>query len=300
VPAGQGATNRSTKRRRHAAEDGASRFRSSAETNAFELIAEGVVPAEVSVVMPTLNEESNIGWVLERLPAGINDVIIVDGRSTDDTIGAAIAVRPDVRVVLERRAGKGVALRTGFDAARGDYVVMLDADGSMEPGEISLFVDALREGADFVKGSRFLPGGGTSDMTPIRKAGNAALCGLVNVLYERRFTDLCYGFCGFRRAALAQLELTSDGFEIETEIVVRACKARLRISEVPSFESPRRHGESNLNAWRDGRRILRTLLRERVGEAETAAGRGEAAPQTACPIPPNDALAAAAGDEATA
>ena len=266
----------------------------------FERIAEGLMSPEVSVVIPTLNEQQNIGWVLERLPAGIDEVVIVDGRSTDDTIEAALAVRPDLRVVLEPRPGKGAALRAGFHAAQGEYVVMLDADGSMNPDEISLFVAALREGADFVKGSRFMPGGGTSDMTFIRKAGNAGLCGLVNTLYGRRFTDLCYGYCGFRRSALARLGLKSDGFEIETEIVVRACKERLEIAEVPSFESPRRHGDSNLNAWRDGRRVLRTLLRERVGEPEPIEPPGDPVAQTGWQVLPNEPLAARAHDEARA
>jgi len=255
---------------------------------------------EVSVIIPTLNEEQNIAWVLDRLPPDVDEVVIVDGRSTDSTIETALAVRPDARVVLEPRPGKGAALRAGFDAARGDYVVMLDADGSMNPGEITRFVDALRDGGELAKGSRFMPEGGTSDMTLVRRAGNAALRGFVNVLYRCRFTDLCYGFCGFRRAALAELELSSDGFEIETEIVVRAVKAHLRITEVPSFESPRRHGDSNLNAWRDGRRVLRTLLHERVGDAVAAAPPAgmENAAQATWSAVPNDALAARTGDQA--
>ncbi|MCW3066818.1 MAG: glycosyltransferase family 2 protein [Solirubrobacterales bacterium] len=277
--------------------------RNSASATAFELIGHGLMRPHVSVIIPTLNEEQNIAWVLDRLPTDVDEVVIVDGRSTDSTIEAALAVRPDARVILEPRPGKGAALRAGFHAARGDYVVMLDADGSMNPDEITRFVDALRDGAEFVKGSRFMPDGGTSDMTLIRKAGNAGLRGLVNVLYGCRFTDLCYGFCGFRRAALAELGLRSDGFEIETEIVVRAVKAQLRITEVPSFESPRRHGDSNLNAWRDGRRVLRTLLHERVGDVVVAAPHvgTEGSAQAAWSALPNDALAAgAAGDEARA
>ncbi len=299
MPTGQGPTNHATRQQHQAAVEGEANSKSSRDSE-FERIAEGLVSPEVSVVIPTLNEQHNIGWVLERLPAGIDEVVIVDGRSTDDTIEAALAVRPDLRVVLEPRPGKGAALRAGFHAAQGDYVVMLDADGSMNPDEISLFVAALREGADFVKGSRFMPGGGTSDMTFIRKAGNAGLCGLVNTLYGRRFTDLCYGYCGFRRSALARLGLKSDGFEIETEIVVRACKERLEIAEVPSFESPRRHGDSNLNAWRDGRRVLRTLLRERVGEPEPIEPPGDPVPQTTWQVLPNEPLAARAHDEARA
>src|SRR3954451_23806833 len=217
----------------------------------------------VTVVIPTLNEERNVGWVLKRLPSEVDEVIVVDGRSTDGTIAAALRARPDTIIVRERTPGKGAALRAGFAAARGDYVVMIDADGSMHPAEIERFVDALRSGCDFVKGSRFATGGGTADMSRIRKLGNDALRTAVNILYRTDFTDLCYGFIGFRRERLPALRLGSQGFEIETEMIVRAVVASLRISEVASFEAARLHGESNLNAWRDGRRALRTLLRER-------------------------------------
>ena len=225
--------------------------------------AEAVNRPGVSIVIPTLNEERNVAWVLERLPDLVDEVILVDGRSTDRTIEVARAVRPDIRVVLEQQPGKGAALRAGFAAARGDYIVMIDADGSMDPAEIERFVDALQSGSDFVKGSRFATGGGTSDMSRIRKFGNDALRTAVNVLYRTNFTDLCYGFIGFRRERLGALRLGSQGFEIETEMIVRAVIASLQITEVASFEAERRHGESNLSAWRDGRRARRTLLRER-------------------------------------
>jgi glycosyltransferase involved in cell wall biosynthesis len=218
----------------------------------------------VSVVIPTLNEERCIAWVLERLPEVVGEVILVDGRSTDRTIEIARSVRPDVKVVLESAPGKGAALRAGFATATGDYIVMLDADGSMNPDEIERFVNALQDGLEFVKGSRFVEGGGTSDMSVIRMLGNSALRAVVNRLYRTNLSDLCYGFIAFRRDRLNYLRLRSDGFEIETEMAVRAVTASLRIGEVASYESPRRYGKSNLNAWRDGRRVLRTLLRERL------------------------------------
>jgi glycosyltransferase involved in cell wall biosynthesis len=232
----------------------------------------GVAPADhpqpsdpvVSVVIPTFNEERCIAWVLERLPAFIGEVILVDGRSTDRTVEIARAVRPDVKVVLEEAPGKGAALRAGFAAATGDYIVMLDADGSMNPDEIERFVNALQDGLEFVKGSRFVEGGGTSDMSVIRRLGNSALRAAVNRLYRTNLSDLCYGFIAFRRDRLNYLRLRSDGFEIETEMAVRAVTASLRIGEVASYEAPRRYGKSNLHAWRDGRRVLRTLLRERL------------------------------------
>jgi glycosyltransferase involved in cell wall biosynthesis len=219
--------------------------------------------ATASVVIPTLNEERNVAWVLARLPAGLHEVIIVDGGSTDDTVEIARAVYPRVRVLVERRPGKGAALRAGFAEASGEYVVMLDADGSMNPSEIPRFIWALDNGCDLVKGSRFAPGGGTSDMTAVRRVGNGALMATVNVLYRTSFSDLCYGYMAFRRDRLSALRLDSDGFEIETEMVARAVIAGLRIAEVPSFENERGCGHSHLRPWRDGRRVLNTLLSER-------------------------------------
>jgi len=226
-------------------------------------------PIRVSLVIPAMNEEKNIGWVLERLPAEIDEVILVDGNSVDDTVAVSRSIRPDIRVIGQDRKGKGAALRAGFAAARGELIVMIDADRSMDPAEIERFLALLNDGYDMVKGSRFMGDGGTSDMEWIRKCGNAALRGVSNSLYGTRFTDLCYGYMGFRRDKLAMLALEADGFEIETEIVVRAVKQGLRIAEVPSFEEPRGDGESNLNTWRDGTRVLRTMLRHRFARDKT-------------------------------
>lgn len=217
----------------------------------------------VSLVIPAMNEERNIPWVLKRIPSCVDEVILVDGNSVDRTVAVSRALRPDIRVVGQSRPGKGNALRSGFAAARGDVIVMIDADCSMDPAEIGRYLALLEEGFDLVKGSRFMDGGGTDDMELLRRCGNGALRGLVNGLYGSRFTDLCYGYSAFRRDSLPRMALASDGFEIETEIIVRAIKSGLRIAEVPSFEAPRAHGESNLNTWRDGRRVLRTLLHHR-------------------------------------
>ena len=202
--------------------------------------------------------------MLERIPAVVDEVILVDGDSTDRTVAVSRQLRPDIRVVGQDRPGKGAALRSGFAAAHGDVIAMIDADRSMDPREIELFVDLIDSGYDLAKGSRFIEGGGTDDMETVRRLGNGVLNGLVNILYRADFTDLCYGYVAFRRDCLRDLALCSDGFEIETEIVVRALNAGLRIAEVPSFELARVHGESHLSTWRDGRRVLRTLLRHRL------------------------------------
>jgi glycosyltransferase involved in cell wall biosynthesis len=220
--------------------------------------------ATVSTVIPALNEGANIGWVLERLPDRVDEVLIVDGRSTDDTIEVALRTRPDARVVCEMAPGKGAALRAGFECAQGDYVIMLDADGSMSPSEIERYVAALDEGYDVVKGSRFLDEGGTTDISRLRTIGNLGLLTVANRLYGCRFSELCYGFMGFRRTALSRLRLTASGFEIETQIVAHAVRAGLRIKEIPSFEAERRSGDSHLHTFRDGSRVLGELVRARV------------------------------------
>jgi len=165
----------------------------------------------VSVVIPTLNEARNLPYVFSRLPAGVHEVIVVDGHSVDDTLAVARQLRPDVRVVLQTRKGKGNALACGFEAATGDVIAMIDADGSADPGEIPSFVNALVGGADFAKGTRFVRGGGSSDITRIRSIGNRLLTAVVNLLWSTSYTDLCYGYNAFwrRYVSVLGLETTS-------------------------------------------------------------------------------------------
>lgn len=231
----------------------------------------------VSIVIPALNEARNLPHVFARIPPNVHEVILVDGHSVDGTVVVARQLRPDVRIVRQTRTGKGNALACGFAAATGDIIAMVDADGSADPAEIPQFVNALLNGADFAKGSRFLEGGGSSDITRFRALGNRLLTGFFNLCYGRDYSDLCYGFNVFwrRHAPLLGLDSTSpppeggdgrlwgDGFEVETLIHVRAAKAQLAVAEVPSFEHARIHGVSNLNAFRDGARVLRTILTER-------------------------------------
>jgi glycosyltransferase involved in cell wall biosynthesis len=218
----------------------------------------------LTVVIPTLNEAANLPHVLTRIPASVDEVVLVDGHSIDDTIEVARAIRPDIRVVLQDGRGKGNALACGFAAAQGSIIVMLDADGSTDPAEIPRFVDALLDGNDFAKGSRFLGIGDSEDITGVRRAGNRALLAILNVLYGTHHTDLCYGYNAFWRSCLPHMAVDCDGFEVETLITARIARAGLAVVEVPSVEHERLHGVSNLNAVPDGIRVLRTILRERV------------------------------------
>jgi glycosyltransferase involved in cell wall biosynthesis len=242
--------------------------------------------ARVSVVIPTLNEARNLPHVFARLPADLHQVIIVDGHSVDETVAVARRLRPDVQVVMQTAKGKGDALACGFSACDGDIIVMLDADGSTDAAEMARFIEALLDGADFVKGSRFLPGGGSDDLTLTRRLGNGLLSGLVNRLFGTSYTDLCYGYNAFWSRCLASLRVDCDGFEVETLLNIRAARAGLTIREVPSYERSRIHGASNLHVVRDGLRVLRTILRERL---DLARAPRPPAPQVAEVIDVRDA-----------
>jgi glycosyltransferase involved in cell wall biosynthesis len=223
-------------------------------------------------VIPTLNEAQNLPHVFAALPPNLFEVIVVDGCSTDGTIETAQQLRTDVRIIIEQQPGKGSALASGFDAARGDIIVMLDADGSSDPREIPAFVEALLEGADFAKGSRNLSSGGSADITRIRHVGNGCLSWLVNVLFGTRYTDLCYGYNAFWRDVLDVLTVDSWGFEVETLMNCQVARAGLVVREVSSYEHKRIHGVSNLHAVRDGLRVLKTIIRERVRREPRGAG----------------------------
>lgn len=244
------------------------------------------VTPRVTIVVPALNEARNLEVMLPQLP-DVHQIIVVDGHSVDDTVAVAKSVRPGVEVITQTRRGKGNALVCGFARATGDIIVMFDADGSADPAEIPAYVAALVAGADVAKGSRFTAGGGSEDITLVRRIGNWWLNQLVNVLLGARFTDLCYGYNAFWTRIVADLELPSaqlsavpgrmlwgDGFEIETVLNCRFVQNNLRITEVPSVEKLRIFGTSNLNAVSDGLRVLRTVLAERA----RATGRGAAEP----------------------
>jgi glycosyltransferase involved in cell wall biosynthesis len=217
----------------------------------------------VSVLIPCLNEEDNLKHVLPLIPEWVHEVVLIDDHCTDRTADVARELMPSITVVENwRPGGKGNALRTGMEAATGDILVQVDADGSEDPAEIHSFVGALLRGADYAKGSRFIQGGGTSDMPPLRKWGNWALTGLARMLFRgTKFTDLCYGYNAYWKN-VAPILLDARGFEIETVMNLRAVRAGLRIAEVPSFEAERIHGVGKLDTFPDGWRVLRAIFRE--------------------------------------
>ena len=213
---------------------------------------------KISLVIPTMNEAKNIPHVFLKIPSIVDEIVVVDS-STDDTIETVKSIRPDVKIIREEPNGKGSALKTGFTYASGDIIVMMDADGSMDPEEIPLFVEPLLNGYDVAKGSRIL--GGSEDLTLFRRFGNFCFVTLLNVLYDTDYTDLCYGYRAFRREAIDRMKLKSNGFDVETEQSILMKKLGLKVCEVPSYERKRMHGVGNLRTFRDGWRILTRILK---------------------------------------
>jgi glycosyltransferase involved in cell wall biosynthesis len=239
----------------------------------------------VSVIIPARNEAANLPHVFDTLPGWIDEVIVVDGHSTDDTVAVARRLRPDAMVIAQPGTGKGDALMAGFAAASGEILVMIDADGSTDGAEIVRFVGALVAGADFAKGSRFSGSGRSDDITGVRRGGNRLLNMLVNRMFGTQFTDLCYGYNAFWARHLEVLAIDCAGFEIETLMNIRAAKAGLMIQEVPSHERRRIFGASNLRAFRDGWRILKVIIRERAAYRRPTRRRLHVGAPAPAPVP---------------
>ncbi len=217
----------------------------------------------VSLVIPALNEAQSLPHVMPRIPDCVTEVLLVDGASTDGTVDVARRLRPDVRIVRQEGRGKGAALRAGFQAATGDIIVALDADGSTDPAEIPAFVGTLLAGADYAKGSRFIQGAGTTDMTFLRRMGNWGFVTIANLLFRTRFSDITYGYNAVWRHHKDALAPEIDGWAHEIIGNIRATRNGLRVVEVASFEVPRVAGDAKLQTFSAGWVILKAMVAER-------------------------------------
>jgi Glycosyl transferase family 2 len=230
----------------------------------------------VSVVIAALNEEQNLPLVLAGLPP-VDEVVVVDGGSTDATVAVARHVRPDAVVLRQTRTGKGNALACGFAGCTSDIVVTVNADGSTDPGELPRFVDALLSGADVAHGSRFRARGGRNAGHHPDRLGHL-LSRLVNLLFGTRFTDLGHGYNAYWRTVLPLLDLPApdgrrlrrgtrlwgDGPEIEPLVAIRAAAQGLRVVEVPSVGYPPIYGGRQRHAVRRALLAVRTVTVEYV------------------------------------
>jgi len=219
--------------------------------------------ARVSVLICTLNEEESLPHMLPKIPAWVDEVLLVDGHSADNTVEVAKGLRPNIRILYQPGRGKGDALRYGFKQASGDIIITLDADGSTDPEEMQKFIEPLLKGYDFVKGSRFALG------LPRKKSwhrilGNWIIVMTFNILFFKRYTDLCSGYNAFWKKAIERLDLYSpNGFENEPLINSRVRKSGLKVLEVGHLDRGRIRGYSKAPSWRDGFMDIKTIIRER-------------------------------------
>jgi glycosyltransferase involved in cell wall biosynthesis len=220
----------------------------------------------ISVVIPAYNEAENLPHILPLIPDWVYEVILVNDQSTDNTAEVARSLLPLIRILhTQEGRGKGAALQRGFAEATGDIIVMMDADGSSDPDEIPRFVEALLAGAFFARGSRFLNnGGGSDDITHLRSFGSRLLIAIANQLFRMHCTDMFCGLNAFWKNCFDYFEIDCDGFEVEMLLHLRARKANLEIVEVPSYERARIEGSSKFRTFRDGWRVLQTILKEWV------------------------------------
>ncbi len=216
----------------------------------------------MSIIVPTKNEAGNI----KRLAKGIREVmdgqsyemIVVDGRSTDGTERAVKSLKGVT--LLHDEAGKGSALIRGFAASKGSILIAMDADLSHRPEELKLLIAGIEAGYDMCSGSRYITGGGSDDITPVRWFGSKFFVILVNLLYGSHYTDMSYGYKAFTREAIRRMRLREPGLGIEADMHTRAAKIGLKVIEVPSFEKRRTYGKSNVPAIKAGIETLRTIF----------------------------------------
>jgi glycosyltransferase involved in cell wall biosynthesis len=220
----------------------------------------------ISVVMPTLNESPNVKVIFTNIPDFVDEIIVVDGNSIDGTRDEIKKINKKAKIFIEKKMGKGIALKSGFEKASGDLIIMMDADGSHDPKEIPKILEPILDGYDVSNGSRMLPGGGSDDITSFRTFGNKIFVHMVNRMFGSNYTDLCYGYRAFKKEAFEKISCNSRGFEIEAEQSIRIQTKGLKVKEVPSFEAARKNGNSNLNSFRDGWKIFETIIREYINE----------------------------------
>lgn len=219
----------------------------------------------ISVIICTRNEADNLPAVLPHIPKWVNEVVLVDNGSTDNTVEVARKLYPKIKVAYQWREGKGDTLKLGILKAEGGIVVTLDGDGANDPSEMMDFIKPLLRGYDFAKGTRFLHGF-PKHKRRHRAFGNWVIVTLFNILFRKKYTDLCSGYNAFwRKRTLTTLSpWTKDSFENEPFINSRIARKGLKVIEVPHTELPRKHGEIKESSWRQGFKAVKSIIRERL------------------------------------
>ncbi len=218
---------------------------------------------KITVLICALNEAESLPYVLPKIPNWVDEILLVDGHSVDGTVEVAKKIRPEIKVLHQPGKGKGDALKCGVKHASGDIIVTLDADKATDPEEMPKFIEPLLDGYDFAKGSRFVQGF-PPNKPKHRILGNLIIAATFNILFFRRYTDLCSGYNAFWKNRVKEINLwSSDGFQNEPLINVRIRKKGLRVIEVGHLDQGRAKGEVKESSWRQGFKAIKSIVRER-------------------------------------
>lgn len=217
---------------------------------------------KITIILPTRNEENTIGDIIKQVSKYSNDILVIDGHSKDSTRSIAESLK--ARVVLDDGKGKGAALRIAAKNTNRDIIVFIDADGSHETKDIPKLVKPILEGkSDFVIASRML--GGSDELHGtfsnfFRNLGSNLIQLVINYCFNVRLTDCENGFRAIKTSLFHELNLKSNDFDIEEEMVLKALKKKCVIMEVPSHEYERKFGKSQLSLWKIGYKFIYRLL----------------------------------------
>jgi dolichol-phosphate mannosyltransferase len=229
----------------------------------FDEVAARHIAADVSAVIAAKQEGPTIGDVIGRTRAYVGEVLVVVGRSTDDTAG--IAERSGATVLADGGKGKGEAIRRAIPRIRTPITVFLDADGSHDPEDIPLLVEPILTGqADHVSASRLR--GGSSELHGgfdefLRLAGSSFITACINWRFKCRLSESQNGFRAIRTSVLRDLGLRENGTTIEQEMIIRTLRGGWRMAEIPSHEHPRTHGASHIRVCRSAPRYGYSLVK---------------------------------------
>ena len=219
---------------------------------------------KIVCVIPTLNESATVAEVVNKAKQIADRVVVVDGHSEDDT--CEIASKEGADVILQDGKGKGMALRTAFTKIEEDICVILDGDATYDPLEMEQIIKPILEDeADMVVGSRLKGEMEEGAITWVNKVGNRFFNFLINTFFKGNITDSQSGYRALNRKAIESLNISSKGFEVETEMTIKALKQGLKVKEVPITYSVRRGTPSKLNSVTAGSSIFKTIISSSLG-----------------------------------
>ena len=215
---------------------------------------------KTSIIIPALNEVGSVGKVLEEIPKDVADeIIVVDNHSTDGT--QELVRKMGYKIIQQKGKGFGAAITSGVEEAKGEVMLVINADGSQDPKDIPRLLEKINEGYDLVLASRYLPGAGSDDDTLLHYFGNKMFTWLCNKIYKVGISDSLYFFLAAKKQIFEKIQFESPNSGYAIELPIKVHKAGFKIAEIPSFEKKRMAGKAKMNTYIGGFQILLKILK---------------------------------------